>query len=223
VRQNGIRVAKKRRMHTVPASYLEPWGVTQDRRTPAVWRYSRTDQAPILMAISNAAVWKDIYAFQDEAGERNTAIEDTLSGIEGAYCAARAFLVRQSPLGIDKRLAVARFIAFQLIRTPRSLQLHRDEFAHHMKDEVLSVAADPHRFHSAMRKHYDSDQACEAVRVSLLSGGWHFEADPFTGLHVMMNTIPDIWLCVCLMRWTLYGSDRRPLQRSESAGREKHG
>src|SRR5438309_7017596 len=162
-------MAGKRRMHTVPASYLEPWGVTQDRKTPAVWRYSRTDQAPVLMAISNAAVWKDIYAFQDESGQRNTAIEDTLSGVEGAYCEARASLIRQSALGIDQRLAVARFVAFQLIRTPRSLQLQQDEFAHHMKDEVLSVAADRQRFHSAMRKQYDSDQACEAARVSLLS------------------------------------------------------
>ena len=72
-----------RRMHTVAASYLAPWGVVKNRKSPAVWRYGRTDRRPIPIAIRDAAVWKDIYAFIDDCGERNIEIEKMFVNVEG--------------------------------------------------------------------------------------------------------------------------------------------
>jgi Protein of unknown function (DUF4238) len=199
-------MADKRRMHTVPASYLEAFAVAEGRRTPAVWRYSRSDGEPVLIGIYDAAVWKDIYAFENETGQRVTGVEDTLAEVEGAFCEVRKALTLGAPLTIDQRMAVARFIAMQLLRTPRSLQLHRDAFARVMKDEVLTLAADKERFHAAMGDN-DSNEACEAARQSLVTGGWHLEADGFTGLHGMMHGGPKIALWVTLMNWKAYTSD----------------
>jgi hypothetical protein len=200
-------MSEKRRMHTVPSSYLEAFAATEGRRTPAVWRYSRSEAEPVPIGIYDAAVWKDIYAFEDEAGQTITGIEDAFIEVEGAFCEARRALAGGEAPNIEQRMAVARFIAFQLLRTPRSLQLHRDLFARSMKDELLVLASSKDRFHTAFRNRYDSEEACEAARLSLLTGGWHFEADAFASLHSMVHGFADIALWVTLMSWTGYVGD----------------
>jgi hypothetical protein len=204
--QNGY-MGEKRRMHTVPRCYLEPFATTKGRRTPAVWRYERTSRESIAISIEYATVHKDIYAFADDGGERSTAIEDVLMEIEGHFCDARLKLVSGEALTLDERRAISNFVSFQLSRTPRALQLQRDEFAHSMKRKALALAADPQQFHAAMRQDHESDEECEAGRQAMLSGNWHYESDPFTGLHAMMSGVADLSQWVLLMHWTLYSSD----------------
>jgi Protein of unknown function (DUF4238) len=202
-------MGEKRRMHTVPRGYLEPFATTAGRRTPAVWRYERTSHEPVAIGIGDAAVWKDIYGFENERGEWTTAIEDVLMEIEGHFCDARLKLVSGAALTLDERIAISHFVAFQVSRTPRALQLQRDEFAHFMKQEALAFASDARQFHDAMRQHHQSDEECEAGRQAMLSGGWHYEADPFTGLHAMMSGALELSQWILLMDWTLYSSDGR--------------
>jgi len=172
-----------------------------------VWQYSRSAHDPVTVGIYDAAVWKDIYAFEDDDGLRSTGIEDTLAEVEGAFCEVRKALIAGAPPNIDQRLALARFIAFQLLRTPRSLQLHRDASARFTKDEVLALASDRERFHAAMGDKYDSEEVCEVARHSLIDGGWHIEADAFTGLHGMLHTFQALTWWVTLMDWIAYISD----------------
>jgi hypothetical protein len=199
-------MAKKRRMHTVASSYLEPFATTEGRRSPMVWRYERTQRDPVAIGIGDAAVWKDIYGFKDDGGKWTTAIEDMLGEIEGNFCSARQQLMSGVPLTIDQRIAISHFMAFQLSRTPRALQLHRDEYAHLMKRWVLALAKDPQQFYKSIRQH-KSDEECEAERQAVLSGDWHFEVDAFTGLHAMMSGAAELSQWLLLMQWTLYISD----------------
>ncbi len=191
----------------MPASYLEAFSETTGRRKPAVWRYSRARSEPDLIGVRDAAVWKDIYAFDDDEGKRSAAIEDLLAEVEGAFCVARRKLDRSGELNVDERVAVARFMAFQMLRTPRSLQLGRDQMAQTMKEEVLALASDPDRFREVMGAELGSREECQSARVGLLSDGFHFEADHFTGLHAMMNVAAPLWLWLILMDWTVYVSD----------------
>jgi Protein of unknown function (DUF4238) len=200
-------MGEKRRMHTVPRGYLEPFATIKGRRTPAVWRYERTNREPVAIGIGDANVHKDIYAFEDDGGERTTAIEDLLVEIEGNFCNARLKVVSGAALTLDERIAISHFVAFQLSRTPRALQIHRDEFAHLMKQEVLAFAANAQQFHDAMRQHHQSAEECEADRQAILVGKWHYEADPFTGLHAMMNGAAELSQWVLFMHWTFHRSD----------------
>ena len=149
-------------MHTVPAGYLVPFGVTDDRELPGIWQYSRTSEIPRLIGIYDAAVRKDIYAFEDGNGQRNEEIEALFCEAEGKFWNVRDdVLAKQLQLNIDQRISLARYIAEQLLRTQRSLQLHRDGLAHLLKWKVLELAEDRHGFHKAMRQAYESDNDCE--------------------------------------------------------------
>jgi Protein of unknown function (DUF4238) len=202
-------MGEKRRMHTVPRGYLEPFATIEGRRSSAIWRYERLTREPVAIGIGDATVHKDIYTFEDDDGKETTAIEDVLMEIEGRFCMARLKLVSGAAMNLDERIAISHFVAFQLARTPRALQLHRDEFAYLMRQEALAFAADARRFHDAMRQHHQSDEECEAGRQAMLSGNWYYEAESFTGLHAMMSGAADLSYRLLLMNWTLHNSDGR--------------
>ncbi len=108
---------------------------------------------------------------------------------------------------MDGLLALTHFVAFQLLRTPRSLLLYRDEASRAMKEEILAFAGDKERCHAAMREEHDSEEACELARRSVLAGGWHVESDEFTGLHGMVHQVAKIRLWLTLMDWAACSSN----------------
>ncbi len=118
-------------MHTVPVGYLEAFAVRAPvRRKPAVWRFERNAGEAKLLGVRDVAVVNDIYTILGEDGCPDRVIEDrVLVEIDGGYCAVRDRLVEDPKLPRDKWGALARFLAFQLLRTPRSFQSTRDGFA----------------------------------------------------------------------------------------------
>jgi len=119
---------RTRRMHAVPRSYFDAFAVHEPgRRASRVWRFDRIFGESKLVGVGDTEVVKDIYAVFSDDGTPDTAIEDDmLCGIEDAFCSARSALLNRTPLSKDHWIALARFVAAQLLRTPRFLQLVRD-------------------------------------------------------------------------------------------------
>jgi hypothetical protein len=117
-------------MHTVPEGYFEAFAVDDPtRRTSGVWRFDRISGEPKLLGVGDAEVVKDIYTVFREDGTSDIGIEDEIfCGIEGAFCSARKALMERELLSKDNWTGLARFVAAQLLRTPRFLQLMRDSF-----------------------------------------------------------------------------------------------
>lgn len=115
-------------MHTVPEGYFEAFAVQEPtRRTSGVWRFDRISGESKMLGVGDAEIVKDIYTVFSDEGIPDTGIEDELlCGLEGAFCSARNVLLRRIPLSREHWTGVARFIAAQLLRTPRFLQLMRD-------------------------------------------------------------------------------------------------
>jgi hypothetical protein len=119
---------RTRRMHTVPEGYFEAFAVPEPkRRTSRVWRFDRSTGESKLLGVGDAEVAKDIYAVFNDDGTPDTGIEDRiLCDIEGAFCTARNMILDRTPLSKENWTSLFRFIAAQLLRTPRFFQLMRD-------------------------------------------------------------------------------------------------
>jgi hypothetical protein len=119
---------RTKRMHTVPESYFEAFSVQDPTpRTPGVWRFDRLSGESKVLGVSDAEVAKNIYTVFDKDGVPDAGIDGLLCDqIEGPFCAARAAILDQAPLSKETYAALFRFIAAQLLRTPRFFQLMRD-------------------------------------------------------------------------------------------------
>lgn len=115
-------------MHTVPEGYFEAFAVQEPaRRTSGVWRFDRISCDCKVLGVGDAEVVKDIYTVFSDEGTPDTGIEDELlCGLEGAFCSARNVLLKRTLLSKEHWTGLARFIAAQLLRTPRFFQLMRD-------------------------------------------------------------------------------------------------
>jgi hypothetical protein len=122
-------------MHTVPESYFEAFAVDDPSRrgTAGVWRFDRLSAEAKILGVSNSEVVNNIYTVYSEDGVPDIGIEsELLCGIEGSFNAARRFLLEESflprrvPISKEQWAGVARFIAAQLLRTPRFFQSMRD-------------------------------------------------------------------------------------------------
>ena len=120
---------RTKRMHTVPEGYFEAFAVRgQTRRTSGVWRFDRTNGQAKLLGVRDVEVVNGIYTIFSDDGAPDTGIEDELlCGLEGAFCSARKALLEGMPLSKENWSGLARFVAAQLLRTPRFFQLVRDE------------------------------------------------------------------------------------------------
>ena len=118
-------------MHTVPEGYFESFAVDdRKRRTSGVWRFDRTTGEAKILGVGDAEVAKDIYTVFNDDGSPDTGIEDELlCGLEGDFCSARDALLERASLSKENWTGLARFIAAQLLRTPRFFQLMRDGLA----------------------------------------------------------------------------------------------
>ncbi len=118
---------RTRRMHAVPEGYFEAFAVPEPaRRTSAVWRFDRVSRESKLLGVGDAEVAKDIYTVFNDDGTPDTGIEHLLCRIEGAFCSARNMLLDRKPITKENWSGLFRFIAAQLLRTPRFFQLVRD-------------------------------------------------------------------------------------------------
>ena len=119
---------RTKRMHTVPEGYFEAFAVEDPgRRTSGVWRFDRISGEAKVLGVRDAEVAKDIYTVFNDEGVPDTGIEDRLlCDLEGAFCSARNALLARDTLSKDHWTGLARFIAAQLLRTPRAFQLMRD-------------------------------------------------------------------------------------------------
>ena len=118
---------RTRRMHTVPEGYFEAFAVQEPaRRTSGIWRFDRVSGESKLLGVGDAEVAKDIYTVFNDDGTADTGIEELLCGLEGAFCSARNMLLDRKPLSKENWSGLFRFIAAQLLRTPRFFQLVRD-------------------------------------------------------------------------------------------------
>ena len=72
--------------------------------------------------MGDSEVVKDIYTVYDEDGAPDTGIEELLQRVETAFCRTRDNLLNSVPISRDDRTALSRFIAAQLLRTPRFFQ-----------------------------------------------------------------------------------------------------
>ena len=119
---------RTRRMHTVPEGYFEAFAVQEPtRRTSGVWRFDRVSGESKVLGVGDAEVARDIYTVLNDDGTPDTGIEDgLLCGLEGAFCSARNLLHDPAPLSKENWSGLFRFIAAQLLRTPRFFQLMRD-------------------------------------------------------------------------------------------------
>jgi Protein of unknown function (DUF4238) len=115
-------------MHTVPEGYFEAFAVQEPtRRTSGVWRFDRISGESKMLGVGDTEVVKDIYTVFRDGGAPDTGIEDELlCGLEGAFCSARNLLLDRKPLSKENWSGLFRFIAAQLLRTPRFFQLMRD-------------------------------------------------------------------------------------------------
>jgi hypothetical protein len=118
---------RTKRMHTVPERYLEAFAVPDlDRRKSAVWRFGRDGSAK-LVGIRDAEVVREIYTVFREDGTPDTGIEDDiLCSLEGDFCEVRRVFRARAEFTVQHFAALAKFVAMQLMRTPRSLQMIRD-------------------------------------------------------------------------------------------------
>lgn len=97
------------------------------RRTSGAWRFDRTTGQHKVLGVGDAEVANNIYTVFRDDGTPDIGIEDEiLCGIEGAFCSARKALLQKTPLSKEHWTVIARFIAAQLLRTPRFFQLMRD-------------------------------------------------------------------------------------------------
>jgi hypothetical protein len=102
------------------------------RNTAGIWRFNRSSGEGKVVGVRDSEVHKDIYTVYNEDGKPNTGIETLLCKIESAFGDARRFLLdkqnileKQVKLSKEHWTGLARFVAAQLLRTPRFFEMMR--------------------------------------------------------------------------------------------------
>lgn len=124
----------RRRNHFVPASYLAAFTVEKERRG-RVWVYVRADPSrPKLLHLNSVGLEKDLY-IRIADGEANDEIERFLAdSVEGPFTRVLRGILQRFRLGLlpsaealtaGDRTTIARFMAYQLLRTPNEREMSR--------------------------------------------------------------------------------------------------
>ncbi|HEY0038576.1 MAG TPA: DUF4238 domain-containing protein [Longimicrobium sp.] len=117
----------RRRNHYVPASYLAQF--TRERtREGRTWVYSRDDpQRPKHLSLNSVGLERDLYVRDTGAGLEDSIEVFLADSVEGPFATVLNRILRGARMGIipgvhalssEDRSAVARFLAFQMLRTP---------------------------------------------------------------------------------------------------------
>ncbi|WP_419773334.1 DUF4238 domain-containing protein [Gordonia alkanivorans] len=142
------------RAHIIPRFLLRRWA----DRCEQVQVYSREDGRYSRRAVSDIAV-RDFYTFIDLEGHSNSRLEDLLSKVEEDGSAVINTLTSRfyrpgSRLTAEQRDALDMFVAFQLVRGPRSrreMELLADYFVKSSfegeipDDEIAKIEISPHQ------------------------------------------------------------------------------
>lgn len=126
------------KQHYVPQCYLREW---VDPNTPAgqepyLWIFSRGDKKGRKRAPANIFTETDLYTLKIK-GQKNYAIEDTLSNLEGKYAVVfREKINKHLPLTEEERIILCAFVSVMLQRTLRhkdNLERFLNELIEHME------------------------------------------------------------------------------------------
>lgn len=103
-----------RRHHFLPKSYLD--GFTNGG---LIWLYDRSKKEYRRQPPINTAVIKDFYVFENVDGKSDFGLETFFSKIEGGAKEAIVDLEKGEKISPETRLALAHFIAFLMVRSPK--------------------------------------------------------------------------------------------------------
>jgi hypothetical protein len=117
----------RRRNHFVPATYLAPF-TDEGSRTGAVWVYSRGDPfVPRHLHLTDVGLKRNLYIRNLSSGPDDSVERFFAESIEGPFAGLRDRLIQGPEVGINvplsalspvDRAVLARFVSFQLLRTP---------------------------------------------------------------------------------------------------------
>jgi uncharacterized protein DUF4238 len=123
-------MAKHKKQHFVPQSYLRAWCDPEAPagQTPYVWRFSKDGSIAQRKAPEKIFHERDLYTIPMPDGGRDLRLERGLSQLEGAFVKVRdAKLARQKPLDEREGTLLCAFVAASHARTPM-LRDHFGEF-----------------------------------------------------------------------------------------------
>jgi hypothetical protein len=106
---------KPRRHHYVPQWHLRRFAA--DARTPCVWRYSKSTDSYVCIAIKDAAVISHYYSGPGEEGP-DTSVEEALAGLDDVGAQVTAALEAGEDLDEEQSLALAVYVTMLQGRVP---------------------------------------------------------------------------------------------------------
>jgi hypothetical protein len=172
----------RRRNHFVPASYLA--GFTNSRsRVGTLAVYERTVGAPVrLLRPQDVATKRDLYVRDLGHGQLDDQVERLLADhVDGPFAPIRDRLAFGAEVGMlpsisavspADREVLARFAAFQMLRTPEEREATRwlGEFSSHaLMSEKLGRNGEVRRYFEQLRGSIFTDREVESLRTTLLN------------------------------------------------------
>ena len=117
------------KQHYVPRCYLSGWvdPNTPSGQEPYVWVFNRGEREGRKKAPSNLFTETDLYTLKLQSGEKNYAIEETLSNLESKYSTIFQEKIKKNlPLNEEEHIFLCAFVSVMLQRTLR----HKDNLDH---------------------------------------------------------------------------------------------
>jgi hypothetical protein len=121
--------SRTRHMHTVPRGYLAGFAdPSAPYEKPHVWRFERQADEPKLVGVRKTSAQTDVYTLWTETGKPDMSIETELldKTVENGFSGLVALVESGRAPSYWGWRQLSRYMAFQLLRTPRALQIHRD-------------------------------------------------------------------------------------------------
>lgn len=129
---------KPKKQHYVPQCYLREFvdPNTPSEQEPYIWIFDKGKRKGRKRAPSNLFTETDLYTIHLKTGEKNYAIEETLSKLEGKYAEIfRSKIKNHLPLSEEEHIYLCAFVSVMLQRTLR----HRDNLGR-FYDELIGHA-----------------------------------------------------------------------------------
>lgn len=131
---------KPTKQHYVPQCYLREFvdPNTPSEQEPYVWIFDKGKRKGRKKAPSNLFTETDLYTLKLKSGEKNYAIEETLSKLEGKYAEIfRSKIKNHLPLNEEEHIYLCAFVSVMLQRTLR----HRDNMEHFFGELIRHAEA----------------------------------------------------------------------------------
>jgi hypothetical protein len=135
-----------KRQHYVPQCYLREFvdHHTPPGQEPYIWIFNRGERKGRKKAPSNIFIENDLYTIKLKTGEKNYAIEETLSNLESRYAGIfRSKIKNHLPLNEEDHIILCAFVSVMLQRTLR----HKDNLEQ-FYDELIKGVEEIERAHN---------------------------------------------------------------------------